>query len=162
MGQHISSLFAGRDDMLQPWHNVTARGVRAARQGRLMLALVSHQQALRIAQDLLAMPTAQRADRADDCVAALVVSFHNLAELQSDAGGTDLAAAQLARAHEVLMRLLCDPSVCRALRRAALRHSHVTHAGLLRYLHEYGPHPAITRALRAGCLSVATGSPTLH
>jgi hypothetical protein len=147
MGQHISSLFAGRDDMLQPWHNVTARGVRAARQGRLMLALVSHQQALRIAQDLLAMPTAQRADRA---------------ELQSDAGGTDLAAAQLARAHEVLMRLLCDPSVCRALRRAALRHSHVTHAGLLRYLHEYGPHPAITRALRAGCLSVATGSPTLH
>lgn len=162
MGHFISSFAPVRSDMLQPWHLVMARGVSAARQGQLVLALASYQQALGIARALLAQSTSDLGDRVDDCVAALVVSFHNLADLQADAGGTDLAATQLARAHEMLMRLLCDPSADSVLQQAALRHSRETHAGLLRHLHEHGPHPAIARALRAGCLGLAAGSPTLH
>jgi len=162
MGTHISSLASPRSDLLQPWHAVMARGVSAARQGQLVLALASYQQALGIVRALLRRPSPGLAARADDCVAALVVSFHNLAELQADAGGSDLAAAQLAGAHEALMRLLCDPTACHALHQAALRHSRETHAGLLRHLGEHGPHPAITRALRAGCLALAAGTSTLH
>lgn len=162
MGTHSSSFASPRSDLLQPWHTIMARGVCAARQGQLVLALASYQQALSIVRALLRQPSPDVAERADDCVAALVVSFHNLAELQADAGGSDLAAAQLASAHEMLMRLLCDPTVCSALHQAALRHSRETHAGLLRHLSEYGPHPAIVRALRAGCLALGAGTSTLH
>ncbi|KQP38834.1 hypothetical protein ASF44_10325 [Pseudorhodoferax sp. Leaf274] len=130
-----------------------ARGTAAARQGQVLLAMASFQEALGIARGLLAVPGA----RSDDCVAALVVSHHNLAEVQADAGGNDLAAAQLALAHETLMHLLCDPATDGVLRQAALRHSRETHAALLLYLQANGPHPAIARALRAGCLGMAVG-----
>ncbi|WP_326543242.1 hypothetical protein [Pseudorhodoferax sp.] len=139
--------------MLSPWHAVMARGTAAARQGQVLLALASFQEALGIARALLARPCA----RSDDCVAALVVSHHNLAEVQLDAGGNDLAAAQLALAHETLMHLLCDPAADAALQQAALRHSRETHAALLLHLETNGPHPVITRALRAGCLGMALG-----
>lgn len=140
-------------DMFSPWHAVMARGTAAARQGQVLLALASFQEALGIARALLARP----GQRSDDCVAALVVSHHNLAEVQADAGGTDLAAAQLALAHETLMHWLCDPAADSALRQAALRHSRETHAALLLYLEANGPHPVIARALRTGCLGMAVG-----
>ena len=140
-------------DPLSPWQKLTSRGTAAARQGHVLLALAHFQEALGIARALLAMP----GERSDDCVAALVVSHHNLAEVQLDAGGHDLAAAQLALAHETLMHLLCDPAADGALRQAALRHSRETHAALLLYLQANGPHPVIARALRAGCLGMALG-----
>jgi hypothetical protein len=140
-------------DLLAPWQSVMARGTAAARQGQVLLALASFQQALDLARALLAMP----GERSDDCVAALVVSHLNLAEVQSDAGGCDLAADQLALAHETLMHLLCDHGVRGALRQAALRHSRETHAALLLYIEAHGPHPVIARALRAGCLGLAVG-----
>ncbi|MFT3721181.1 hypothetical protein [Pseudorhodoferax sp.] len=142
-------------DLLAPWQSVMARGTAAARQGQLLLAMSSFQEALAIARALLAAP----GERCDDCVAALVVSHHNLAEVQADAGGSDLAATQLAQAHETLMRLLCDPAADGALQQAALRHSRETHAALLLHLEANGPHPAISRALRAGCLGLAVGGP---
>lgn len=77
-------------DPFSPWETVMARGTAAARQGQWMLALASFQQALGMARALLA---ARPAGRSEDCVAALIVSHHNLAELQTDAGGPDLAAA---------------------------------------------------------------------
>lgn len=55
------------------------------------------------------------------------------------------------------MRLLCDPQAGIDLRQAALRHSRETHAALLAHLQTHGPHPAIARALRAGCLALAVG-----
>lgn len=162
MGVYFSSFFPSHSALLQPWQTAMARAACAERQGQLLQALASYQQALAIVRTLLAQPGSELAERADDCVAALVASFQHLAELQADAGGSDLAAAQLAGAHEMLMHLLCDPSACSALQQAALRHSRETHAGLLRHLNEYGPHPAIARALRAGCLGLAAGTPTLH
>lgn len=140
-------------DLLSPWQSLMSRGTAAARQGQVLLALASFQQALGIARALLAKP----GERSDDCVAALVVSYHNLAEVQADAGGNDLAAAQLAMAHEALMHLLCDPATDAALRQAALRHSRETHAALLLHIEANGPHPVIARALRAGCLGMALG-----
>lgn len=129
------------------------RGTAAARQGQVLLALASFQQALGLARALLEVP----GERCDDCVAALVVSHHKLAEVQSDAGGSDLAAAQLALAHETLMHLLCNAAARGALRQAALRRCRETHAALLRYIEAHGPHPTIARALRAGCLGLAVG-----
>jgi hypothetical protein len=140
-------------DLLSPWQSVMSRGTAAARQGHVLLALANFQEALGIARALLAVS----GQRSDDCVAALVVSHHNLAEVQLDAGGDDLAAAHLALAHETLMHLLCDPATDGALRQAALRHSRETHAALLLYLEAHGAHPVIARALRAGCLGMAVG-----
>lgn len=140
-------------DLLSPWQSLMSRGTAAARQGQVLLALASFQEALAIARTLLARP----GERCDDCVAALVVSHHNLAEVQLDAGGDDLAAVHLALAHETLLHLLCDPASDAALRQAALRHSRETHAALLLYLEAHGPHPVIARALRAGCLGMAVG-----
>ncbi|WP_147282848.1 hypothetical protein [Pseudorhodoferax soli] len=149
----LNSRTAG-GDLLLPWQSLMSRGTAAARQGHVLLALASFQEALGMARALLTKP----GERSDDCVAALVVSHHNLAEVQLDAGGNDLAAAQLASAHETLMHLLCNPTTDGALRQAALRHSRETHAALLLYLEAHGAHPMIARALRAGCLGVALGS----
>lgn len=149
----LNSRTAG-GDLLSPWQSLMSRGTAAARQGHVLLALASFQEALGMARALLAKP----GERSDDCVAALVVSHHNLAEVQLDAGGKDLAAAQLASAHETLMHLLCNPATDGALRQAALRHSRETHAALLLYLEAHGAHPMIARALRAGCLGLALGS----
>lgn len=137
-------------DPFAPWHGAMARGATAARQGWLLLALASYQEALAIARALLRVQDG----RSDDRVAALVVAHHQLAETQADAGAAELAATHLALAHETLMGLLCDPDAGGELQQAALRHSRETHAALLLHLQRHGPHPTITRALRAGCLGM--------
>lgn len=149
-------------DPFMPWKLAVRRGMAAARQGQVLLALVSFQQSLGIARELLAGRVADHHDAADEHVAALVVSHHNIADLQSESGLHDLAAAHLAEAHEALMRLLCIPGLDPLLRQAALRHSRETHAGLLRHIGEHGDHPCLARALRAGCLVLSAASPTLH
>lgn len=147
------------------WQRAMRHASQAARLEQLLMSLSCCCEALAIAQQLVGDPPA---GRADDCVAALVVSHHNLADLQLQAGGPDLAAEQLCRAHEALMALLLgspEREPDRELQQAAWRHSRETHAALLAYLTEHGPHPAIARALRAGCLSLTTGAPaanTLH
>jgi len=145
---------------LAHWERTMRRAIGAARLGQTVLALAVFQQALALARELLGAPPP---GRADDCVAALVVSHHNLADLQAEAGSNELAAAQLGRAHEALMAIVRDPAQDGAMQRAALRHSRETHAGLLRHLAEHGDHPLITRALRAGCLAIGLGGgATLH
>ncbi|RYX98110.1 MAG: hypothetical protein EOO28_00825 [Comamonadaceae bacterium] len=149
---------------LAQWDRVMRHAQVAAGMSQGVLALAGSWEALSIAKQLCANPPP---GRADDCVAALVVSHHNLADLQLEAGTPDLAAGQLCHAHETLLALMQDtPSGANLpteLRQAAWRHSRETHAGLLRYLAEHGPHPAISRALQAGCLVVFAGvSPTRH
>ncbi|MDO9405792.1 MAG: DUF2753 family protein [Polaromonas sp.] len=146
---------------LAQWERLMRSAQAAARMEQLVLSLATCWQALAVAQELVIDPPR---GRANDCVAALVVSHHNLADMQLEAGGNDLAAEQLSQAHEALMLLLApatgphDPRHTE-LQQAAWRHSRETHAGLMRYLAEHGQHPAIARALRVGCMTLLATAP---
>lgn len=144
---------------LAQWERAMRQADSASRLGQLVLSLAAGWQALAIAQHLLDEPPA---GRIDDCVAALVVSHHHLADLQVQAGATDLAAEQLCRAHEALMGLLQAGEREAAVQQAAWRHSRETHAGLLHFLGEHGAHPAIARGLRAGCMAFGAGDALTH
>ena len=151
------------------WERVIRNAQVAARMDQWVLSLAGCREALAIAKHLVATPPP---GRADDCVAALVVSHHNLADLQIEAGSPDLAAIQLCLAHEALMSMLQLQSQHGStaahveLQHAAFRHSRETHAALLRFLSEHGAHPAIYQALHAGCLALFAGDaaarPTCH
>ena len=143
---------------LAQWERLTQRGCSALQAGRTELALFSFHQALSIAQDLLLEGPAP--PHADDCLAALVVSHHQLADLCANAQLLEQAANHLCRAHGAVMGLLQTPTTCLALQQAAWRHSRETHAELLQYQRRWGPHAGIARLLRASA-EPAAGS-TVH
>lgn len=121
-------------------------GHRAAASGHAGVALRHTRQALVIARSLLdeSPPSVPVEDR----VAALVVSHHNLADLYQAAHLPDQAVAHLCQAHATLMALCRDDTIGTALRQAAWRHTRETHAALLLFLGENGPHPTVAQALQ--------------
>jgi hypothetical protein len=141
------------------WENLMREAVRTSRAAPLNVTLKTYQQALGIADRLIEQPPP---GRADDCVAALVVSHHNLADVHAERGDIDGTAEHLCRAHETLIRLFLDASRDRSLQQAALRHSRETHFALLNHLRVHGPHPLVTRALGAGCLALSAAHSTPH
>lgn len=144
---------------LPMWETITRESLIAEREGQSVLALAGYRRALSIARQLIDAPPA---GRAEDCVAALVVSCHNLADLHAAQGDLELAAEHLSRAHEALIALLLDTQREPALQQAAIRHSRETHMALIGHVSRHGPDPLITRALRAGCLAMNIDSPTRH
>ncbi len=144
---------------LQLWEQTMSRATSAARLGNTLIAITACHEAVALALELLEAPPE---GCACDVVAALVVSRHNLAELQAELGCVDLAAAQRCRAHEELIGLVTSGGAQPDLQRAALRNLRETHAGLLEHLDALGPHPDITRALQSGCLVFTTGTATVH
>ena len=151
-----------RDARLLEWERVMRRANGEARVGHVLPALAGCHEALALAHQLMSdLSTAGTGD-AGDSIAALVVSRHNLADLHADAGCIDLAAAQRSRAHEELIALVLHARGDADLQLAALRHARETHAGLMHHLTEHGDHPAITRALQAGCLAFSACPDTLH
>ncbi len=125
------------------WERTMQRARGAAGQGAMALAY--QQQAL--ALSLRVLQQVPPAGREDDCVAALVVSHLNVADLQAQAAELDAAAHLLCRAHALVLGLLADGRHSPALRQAALRHSRETLAALFAYVAHHGPHPAIAQAL---------------
>jgi len=144
---------------LSAWERVMRLGVDAARRGHLLLAEGLYLQALGLAQPLL---DARCTERADDRIAAFVVTHLNLSDLHRDAERIEDAVAHLCVAHCRLMALLRDPRAEPALQQAACRHSRETHAALVAHLGEHGGHPAILAALRAGCMPFPAPGVTLH
>ncbi|WP_144110606.1 hypothetical protein [Paraburkholderia sp. BCC1886] len=144
---------------LSSWESVTRQAIAAGHDAQHQLALAGYRQALSIARRLLAAPPA---GRAEDCVAALVVSSLNLADLQVEQGDIDDAAALLGGAHEALLDVFLNAARDTSLRQAALRHSRETHVALIAHVARHGDHPLITRALRAGCVAVGVDRPTQH
>ncbi len=144
---------------LAQWESAIRHGGQTAAAGHTGVALRHTREALRIAQALLearaAASTASSAldrhiharDAADQILAALVVSHHNLADIYQAAHLPEQAAAHVCRAHAALMDLLADAAADTALREAAWRHSRETHAELLLFIREKGPHPAVMQAL---------------
>lgn len=146
---------------LPEWEQLMRSACDARRGGQAALAEAACRQALAIAQALLA---GGEASRADDRVAAFVVTHLQLADLHLDADRVRDAAAHLCTVHCTLMALLRSPATEPLLQQAAFRHSRETHAALLAHLAEHGSDPAIVAALRAGCmpLSHAAHGATLH
>jgi hypothetical protein len=144
---------------LSAWENVMREAVQTSRAAPSNVMLNTYEQALRIAHRLIERPPQ---GRAGDCMAALVVSHHNLADLHAELGDIDSAAEHLCRAHETLIHLFLDVSRDRNLQQAALRHSRETHFALLNHVRAHGPHPLVTRALGAGCLALSAGQAMPH
>ena len=144
---------------LHAWEDLMRRGLEAARRGQPGLAEGLCLRALLIAQSLLA---GAGDERADDRMAAFVVTHLNLADLHRDADRPHDAVDHLCAAHRTLMEMLRDARTDPALQQAAFRHSRETHAALLAHLGEHGSDPAIVAALRAGCMPFPPHGFTLH
>ena len=129
---------------LPQWERTMQRARAAGQMGQMAMALAL---ALRLVQQT------PPAGREDDCIAALVVSHLNVADLQVQAAEPDAAARLLGRAHGLLQSLVADGRCGAALRQAAWRHGRETHAALLAHVRSHGPDPAITQALAGGGLA---------
>lgn len=152
----ISSNAAAARDALAPepatlahWERTLQRANAALHMDQPVMALAYQQQALVLALRIVQAPPA---GREDDCIAALVVSHLNLADLQAEAGALEASAQLLCSVHATLLGLMADGSQGTALQQAAWRHSRETHAALLRHVQAHGTHPDI-----AAVLAAATG-----
>ncbi|RZT29258.1 hypothetical protein [Cupriavidus agavae] len=135
------------DASLPLWERTMRAAVSRQRAGQWKPAADGYRQALDIA--LLLMDRAPAA-RADDCVAALVVSFLNLSDAQAELGHAEQAVALLCNAHETLLALHLEPCRLPELRAAALRHTRETHMAIVMHARDHGMHPLCARALDAG------------
>ncbi|KRC20929.1 hypothetical protein [Acidovorax sp. Root217] len=149
----ISSNAAAARDALAPepatlahWERTLQRANAALRMDQPVMALAYQQQALVIALRIAQVPPA---GREDDCIAALVVSHLNLADLQVEAGALEECTQLLCSVHATLLGLMADGSRGTALQQAAWRHSRETHAALVRHVQAHGAHPDITAVLAA-------------
>lgn len=142
---------------LTRWQRAAGRARAAQQMGQWRIAAKYHHQALALALCLLEPPTPP--GREDDCVAAVVVSHLNVADLLAHAAATDDAAQCLCRAHTVLLGLMADARHGPALQQAAWRHSRETHAALLNHVQAYGAHPSIAQTLTA---APVVGAPARH
>ena len=123
------------------------RARAAGQMGQMAMALAFEQQALALALRLVQQTPP--AGREDDCIAALVVSHLNLAELSQEAAAPTESARLLCQAHATLLAWMTEPSATPALQQAAWRHSRETHAALLRHVAQHGPQTDITRLLQS-------------
>lgn len=127
------------------WERTMRRAQAAERMGQAAMALGYQQQAL--ALSLRVLQQSPPVGREDDCIAAIVVSHLNVADLQAQAADLNASARLLCRAHALLQGLLTDGRHRIALRQAAWRHRREVLAALQDHLRSHGPHPAIAEAL---------------
>lgn len=144
---------------LSLWEAAMRQAVKAERDGQTAPALGGYERALAIAQCLIDAPPA---GRADDCLAAFVVSHLNLVDLRVAQGDPNAAAPVLCHAHEALIALSLDAARPASLRQAALRHSRETYVALIRHIARHGPHPLITRAIADADAALHGASPARH
>lgn len=139
----VSSAPSVEDASVPLWERTMRAAVASARAGQLQTAIDGYRRALDIACELI---DRRCVERADDCVAALVVSFHNLADAQTELDAPERAVKLFCDAHEALIALYLDAERPPALRQAALHHTRETHSALVAYAAAHGMHPLIARA----------------
>jgi hypothetical protein len=133
------------------WENLMRQAFQSERDGQARLAHAGYERALAVALHLLDDPPP---GRAEDCLAALVVSHHNLADLLAAIGERDAAAQHLCQAHETLIALHLNAQRPAPMRQAALRHSRETHVALIRHVARYGPHSLIAQTLDVAAIAL--------
>lgn len=124
---------------LADWESLTRDACQAQATHRLEEALAGHVRALWVVEALLDGPVLR--NHPDDCLAALVVSHHNLADLYRQRGQLLPAVEHTCAPHELLLRLVVD--VPPTVQDAAWRHLRQTRAALLDWQRLHGPHPRI-------------------
>lgn len=127
---------------MEHWKSTIVKGNSCFNRGDLIEARELYLQALALAQVLL-----ERWSDADEAVAALVISHHNLADLHLSLHQPEESAEYLCSAHQRLLQMIQNPSLTPTLRQAALRHSNKTYSELLGFIREHGEYPRTHRLL---------------
>lgn len=132
---------------LEHWEHLAQRAHQHFNAGQLESALAMQVKALHAAQRLLAGPLL--AQQPDHCLAAWVVSHHNLAELLSLRQQHALAIDYLCEAHQGLLDLDRACHGTPEIRSAAWRHMRETHGALLQWQRQHGSQPQVDAVLQA-------------
>lgn len=128
------------------WKALTHEGNVHFHQEDYMKALDSYEHARR-----LILEHFEYWDTPDNALAALVVSYLNLADCQQRLGRNDEAADTLCMAHDRLVMTSCQTTAAPALREAACRHQRETFAALTQFMHARGQDSRWSPLLKA-CL----------
>jgi len=145
---------------LDQWERLTRRANDAFLAAQFAIAISAHAQALWVAEALIGSEVLSR--RPDDCLAALIVSHHNLADLYRDAGHPAAAAEHLCRPHLTLVELLQDPHFPIPVQQAALRHLRETRTALIAHARAHGSDGAIGQALQTAAMPLRPPGVLLH
>ncbi|QLF94470.1 hypothetical protein HW090_15215 [Pseudomonas sp. ABC1] len=133
---------------MELWKKTIESANRCFEAGQMIEAREGYLQALAMAQVLF-----DRWHDADEAVAALVVSLHNLADLHLRLGQVQEAGRCLRNAHERLLDTAQSGRTGAALREAALRHSNHTYLALMQFMAQHG------HGTTDGELSLAVSTP---
>lgn len=142
-GQHA----AQGDSSLQAWEHLAQRAMQFTLNGKTESALALQIKALQVAARLLAGPLLHA--HPDHCMAAWVVSHHNVAQLLEQRQQRVLALDYLCDAHIGLSSIESAQATTPEVQQAALRHLRETHGALLQWQCRHGSSACIDAALCA-------------
>jgi len=132
---------------LRAWEQLAQRARHCMQTGQLECTLAIQVKALQMARRLLASPLLHT--HTEHCLAAWVVSHHNIADLLAQRQQLPLAVDFLCDAHRGLVQFAHADDSTSALQQAAWRHLRETHGALLQWQRRHGSTPAMETALRA-------------
>jgi hypothetical protein len=133
-------------DLLARWRQLTRQANVAFDRSEFADAQRGYWQALKLADDLIGGSGLKIAP--DDCLVALVVTHHNLAEAYRRHHDIDRAREHLCLAHQALGRIACDPDTSSETRCCAMRHANRTRLALLDWQTANGHCPHVDAVLR--------------
>jgi tetratricopeptide (TPR) repeat protein len=122
---------------MKHWQSMMKIGNQLFGAGDFYSAREQYLQALALAQVLF-----DRWANAEEAVAALVISHHNLADLHLRIGQPEEAAEYLCAVHEYLLQAAENPRLSAMLRDTSFRHSQRTYTELLGFISEHGQYPS--------------------
>jgi hypothetical protein len=138
---------ARSDTSLERWEQLAQGAQQHFHAGQVESALALLMKALHVAQRLICGP--QLAQEPDRCLAAWVVSHHNLADLLALRSQHALAIDYLCEAHQGLLALGDARIHTAAVHSAAWRHLRETHGALLQWQRQHGSQAHIDATLQA-------------
>lgn len=163
---HLPPATTNAPASLARWRSLTYKANVAFAHADYAAARPIYEHALRVAERLLAAPEFLLAP--DDCLAALVVAHHNLADLHRQAGESPAAVAHLCLPHETLLDVAnanANASGASAgTRLCALRHLGKTRLALLHWQKHHGSCARIDALLMRGTAPsrLPPGSARIH
>ncbi len=135
------------DSTLHAWEHLAQRAKQFTLNGKIESALALQIKALQVAARLLAGPLLHA--QPDHCMAAWVVSHHNIAQLLEQRQQRVLALDYLCDAHIGLSSIESAQATPPEVQHAALRHLRETRSALLHWQSRHGSATCIDAALRA-------------
>jgi hypothetical protein len=134
----------------QAWKQLTLQGNELFERGEHRRAALAYEEARS-----LALASFDDWPDSDDAVAAVVVSYLNLAEAQARVGALDEACELLCSVHGSLVRAARNSALHPLLRDAAARHLRETMSALARFRSLHGERPSLHRWFCPDCSAQA-------